>query len=379
MVYNNPMSDQKITCPHCGTPIPLSEALLQDIQGEALTTEKKKIREELLFEQKQHEKKQNEEMLHLKTSLEETAKKLQTAENTELELRKQKNILDEERRTFEINIQRQIDAERDAIRKKTTEELVGQQRLKDKEKEQYIEALKKSLEDAQRKATQGSQQLQGEVQEIDMEETLKNAFPQDLIEPIAKGTLGADIRQTVKSPRGMVCGTILWESKRTKAWSDGWIDKLKQDQLNDKAHISAIATESLPDEAKNGMGNKDGIWICKPSLVIVLSSLLRKSILDVAKDRVVSQNKQSRAEELYGFITGHEFTHQVEAMIEVYGQMKEQITRERTAYEKSWKTREMQVDRLLTGVSGIYGSMQGIAGNAMKELKGAELGEESSL
>ena len=318
-------------------------------------------------------------MLHLKTSLEETAKKLQTAENTELELRKQKNILDEERRTFEINIQRQIDAERDAIRKKTTEELVGQQRLKDKEKEQYIEALKKSLEDAQRKATQGSQQLQGEVQEIDMEETLKNAFPQDLIEPIAKGTLGADIRQTVKSPRGMVCGTILWESKRTKAWSDGWIDKLKQDQLNDKAHISAIATESLPDEAKNGMGNKDGIWICKPSLVIVLSSLLRKSILDVAKDRVVSQNKQSRAEELYGFITGHEFTHQVEAMIEVYGQMKEQITRERTAYEKSWKTREMQVDRLLTGVSGIYGSMQGIAGNAMKELKGAELGEESSL
>ena len=99
----------------------------------------------------------------------------------------------------------------------------------------------------------------------------------------------------------------------------------------------------------------------------------------MAKDRVVSQNKQSRAEELYGFITGHEFTHQVEAMIEVYGQMKEQITRERTAYEKSWKTREMQVDRLLTGVSGIYGSMQGIAGNAMKELKGAELGEESSL
>ena len=175
----------------------------------------------------------------------------------------------------------------------------------------------------------------------------------------------------------MVCGTILWESKRTKAWSDGWIDKLKQDQLNDKAHISAIATESLPDEAKIGMGNKDGIWICKPSLVIVLSSLLRKSILDVAKDRVVSQNKQSRAEELYSFITGHEFTHQVEAMIEVYSQMKEQITKERTAYEKSWKMREMQIDRLLTGVSGIYGSMQGIAGNAMKELKGAELGDDS--
>lgn len=376
MVYNIRMSDQIITCPHCGTSIPLSRALLHDIQGKTLEEEKKKIRDELLLEQKQNEKKQTEELLLLKASLEQTTKKLKDAENAELEIRKQKNILDEERRAFEINKQRAIDAEREVIRKKTTEEFVEQQRLKDKEKEQYIDALKKSLEDAQRKATQGSQQMQGEVQEIDMEKTLRLAFPQDLIEPIGKGVLGADIRQTVKSPRGMSCGTILWESKRTKAWSDGWIDKLKQDQLNDKAYLSAIASESLPDEAKNGMGNKYGVWICKPSLVIVLSSLLRKSILDVAKEKVVSQNKQSRAEELYGFITGHDFTHQVESMIEVYTQMKEQITKERVAYEKSWKLREMQVERLLSGVSGMYGSMQGIAGNAMKELKGAELGDE---
>ncbi|MBI5613658.1 DUF2130 domain-containing protein [Candidatus Gottesmanbacteria bacterium] len=370
------MSDQIISCPHCGKSIPLSRALLHDIESKTLEEEKIKIREELTAIQKQNDQKQAQEITLLKESLSASAKKLQDSERAELELRKQKNILDEDRRAFEINKQRAIDAERELIRKKTIEEFVEQQRLKDREKEQYIDALKKSLEDAQRKATQGSQQLQGEVQEIDMEETLKNAFPQDLIEPVAKGTLGADIRQTVKSPRGMVCGTILWESKRTKAWSDGWIDKLKQDQLNDKAHISAIASESLPDEAKSGMGNKDGVWVCTPSLVVVLSSLLRKSILDVAKERVVSQNKQSRAEELYSFITGHDFTHQVESMIEVYTQMKEQITKERTAYEKSWKLREMQVERLLSGVSGMYGSMQGIAGNAMKELKGAELGDE---
>jgi hypothetical protein len=371
------MSDTHITCPRCNASIPLSEALLHDIQKETLERERKKIRDELSFEQKLAQQKQTEEVVFLKSSLDQATKKLHEAQNSELELRKQKNILDEQRRTFEIEKQRQIDSERESIRKRTTEEMTEAQRIKDKEKEQYIESLKKSLEDAQRKATQGSQQLQGEAQEIDMEQTLRKAFPEDSIEPIAKGVLGADIRQTVKSPRGMPCGTILWESKRTKAWSDGWIDKLKQDCLIDKANIAAIATEALPEEAKTGIGLKNGIWICSLSLVPMLSSLLRKSLIDVARERFFNKDKQTRAEDIYTFITSHEFHQRAQMMLETYMQMKNQITKERNAFEKSWKLRESQVDRLMSNISGLYGTMQEKAGSAMRELPGTSFtGEE---
>mgnify|MGYP001565350145 CR=1 FL=1 len=247
------------------------------------------------------------------------------------------------------------------------------QRLKDKEKDKVIDDLKKSLEDAQRKATQGSQQLQGEVQELDLEEILKREFQGDTIEPIGKGVLGGDVRQVVRSPRGMDCGHILWESKRTKAWSDGWIDKLKEDLRNDKANIPAIISETLPDDIKAGIGLKDGVWVAGPKFTVPLAMLLRKALLDSARQKMIAQNQQSKAEALYSYITSHEFAQQVEAMIRTYQDMQEQITRERTAFEKSWKLRETQVNRLLSGVAGIYGSMQGIAGPALPSIRNLEL------
>ncbi|MCX6793568.1 MAG: DUF2130 domain-containing protein [Candidatus Gottesmanbacteria bacterium] len=302
-------------------------------------------------------------------------RRLEKAEEAELAIRKQKNLLDEDKRTFELDKQRQLDSEREKIRKAAEETILESHRLKEKEKDKMIDDLKKSLEDAQRKATQGSQQLQGEVAELDLEETLRSTFPSDSIEPIGKGVLGADIRQVVKSPGGKTCGTILWESKRTKAWSDGWITKLKEDMRNDKANIPAIISEELPEEAKTGMGLKDGVWVCCPKLFIPLAMLLRKSLIDAAYQKFVSDNRLSKAEQIYSYVTSHEFAQQVESMVEVYTDMLSQVNRERVAFEKSWKLREAQVRRLLTGVSGIYGQIQGAAGPALPPIKSLELGE----
>ncbi len=340
-----------ITCPHCHKSFELTDALTHQIEEDLLAGEKKKYEKELV----------------------EMKQRLEKAEEAELTIRKQKNLLDEEKRTFELDKQRQLDSEREKIRKSAEETILEQQRLKEKEKDKMIDDLKKSLEDAQRKATQGSQQLQGEVQELDLEQTLRVTFSSDSVEPIGKGVLGADIRQVVKSPGGKTCGSILWESKRTKAWSDSWIAKLKEDMRNDKANIPAIVSETLPEEAKTGMGLKDGVWVCSPKLFIPLAMLLRKSLIDAAYQKFVSDNRQTKAEQIYGYVTSHEFAQQVESMVEVYTSMLEQITRERVAFEKSWKLREAQVHRLLSGVSGIYGQIQGAAGPALPPIKNLEL------
>lgn len=349
-----------IKCPYCGKPIEITEALTRQMEAEL----QEKMRE-------QHQK--DIALLNQELALKE--KRLEEAEKAELTLRKEKLLLEDEKKSFEVEKARQLDAEREKIRKTAEETILASHRLKEKEKDKMIDDLKKSLEDAQRKATQGSQQLQGEVAELDLEETLNNTFSSDIIEPIGKGVLGADIRQVVKSPGGKVCGTILWESKRTKAWSDGWITKLKEDMRNDKANIPAIISEELPEEAKTGMGLKDGVWVCSPKLFIPLAMLLRKSLIDAAYQKFVSDNRQTRAEQIYGYVTSHEFAQQVESMVEVYTDMLAQVNRERVAFEKSWKLREAQVRRLLSGVSGIYGQIQGAAGPALPPIKSLELGE----
>ncbi len=341
-----------IICPHCKKEIELTDALTHQIEEKVLGDQQKKFEEEIAG----------------------LKKKLVVAENAELEIRKQKNALDEERRTFELEKQRQIDAEREKIRQKTTQEILESQRLKDREKDKVIDDLKKALEDAQRKASQGSQQLQGEVQELDLEDMLRREFPGDTIEPVGKGVLGADVRQTVRNARGVSCGVILWESKRTKAWSDGWIAKLKEDARADKANVPVIVSEVIPDVMhKTGIGEQNGVYVCRPTLAFALAMLLRKGLLYGDRQKTVAENKQTKAEELYTFVTSHEFAQNVESMIETYVQMRDQVSRERVAFEKSWKLREAQVTRLLSGVAGIYGSMQGIAGTALPPIKTLEL------
>lgn len=365
-----------IICPSCNKVIELSEALKHQLEGEVLSVEREKHQKELEEAKKQTSAVAFKELTLLKDDMRKKEQLLKEAQDAELAIRKVKNQLEEERRSFELEKQRQLDAEREKIRQKTTNEVLEQQRMKEKEKDKVIDDLKKSLEEAQRKATQGSQQLQGEVQELDLEQLFRQSFPQDTIEEVGKGVLGADIRHIVKSPLGTVCGTILWESKRTKSWSDSWITKLKGDVLLDKAHVSAIVTEALPEEAKSGMGYKDGVWVASPKLAVALALLLRKQLLEVTKQKKIDENKQSKSESLYAFVTSHEFQHQVEEMIAIYMDMQQQITKERTQAERLWKLRESQVQRLLSGVSGIIGTMQGSVGNALPTLKGLEIAQD---
>lgn len=296
-------------------------------------------------------------------------------QKTELELRKKANELEEKNRNFELTMQRQLDLERNNIRLKTAAELQETQRLKDLEKDKMINDLKKSLEDAQRKATQGSQQLQGEIQELDLEESLRINFPADDIVPIAKGVKGADIKQIVKSPKvGIDCGTILWESKRTKSWSDSWIVKLKEDVRIEKANVAAIVSESLPESIrKSGIGLIDGVWVCEPKLAISLGLLLSKALKDAAYQRLVSQNQTDKATQVYAYFTSQEFTNQVEAMMNAVSSMREQIAKEKAAFERIWASRESQISKLVSGVSGVYGSIQGLSGNALSEVRQLEL------
>lgn len=305
----------------------------------------------------------------------------EAAKQGEAELRKQlteimQNLRAEKkaRENAELEAQKKLTAEEAKIRDEAKKAADESYRLKLAEQEKKLADTQKMLEEAQRKATQGSQQLQGEIMELDLERALAEAFRDDRIEPVAKGVRGGDIRQLVRSSRGADCGVILWELKRTKHWVDGWIPKLKEDLRAAKANIPIIVSEVMPKQVETDIGQLQGVWICKPSLAVVLSALLRKGLLDVGLQKALAQNRGDKADALYAFVTSHEFAHQIESMVETYSEMATQITKERIAYEKIWSQRQKQVERLLLGTASIYGSMQGHIGQAsMPRIKGLEL------
>lgn len=360
--------NNKLKCPNCGQEIEITEVIREQVKNEVAKSVELKIKKEV-------EAEKEKELTLLKDQLSQKDKKLEDAQKEELSLRKLKNELEEEKRTFDLKLQRQLDAERETIRQKTTLEMLDAQKLKEKEKDKVIEDLKNALDDAQRRANQGSQQLQGEVQELDLEETLRTNFPTDIIEPVGKGVRGADIRQIVKTSRGNVCGVILWESKRTKQWSDEWLTKLKDDLRAEKANIPIIVSTVLPKEAESGMGSKDGVWVVSYPLMLPLADLIRQKLRDVAWERFVSQNKGDKADQIYSFVTSHEFIQQVEALAEIYNDMIVEVQKERAAFERIWRTREAQAQKLLKSTAGIWGSMRGFIGSSLPQLKGLDLPE----
>jgi hypothetical protein len=375
-----------IVCPHCGKEVEINQALKHQIEEDILQAERAKQKEELERVTKQAEekaaKKIKEELdFKLKNSaneLEESKKRNDALQEQLLELNKTLRSLQKKDEQRELEMQKQLFTEREKLQEELHKSLGEKYNLEKAELSKQLEDTKRALEDAQRKASQKSQQLQGEVLELELEEVLRREFPHDDIEPIGKGVVGADIRQVVKSPKGFVCGTILWESKRTKEWSEKWIAKLKEDVRSEKAVCAVIVSIALPKEASNGFGLHDGIWVCNYSLVLSLATVLRKNLLDVGYQKAVSANRGTKAEELYSYITSHEFQQQVENVVEVYQEMQTQITKERAAFEKIWKMREGQAQRILRSTGNIIGSMQGVVGGSALPIKGLDLdsGEE---
>jgi hypothetical protein len=287
------------------------------------------------------------------------------------------------RQNAELEAQKQLAIEEAKIREEVQKTADEKQRLNLAAKEKTITDLQKALDEAQRKAAQGSQQLQGEIMELDLERALAEAWRDDAVTPVPKGVNGADIAHMVRSPRGTECGLVLWEIKRTKNWTDGWIPKLKEDVRHAKASVAIIVTEAMPKQIEEDMGRLQGIWICKPRLAIVLGSLLREGLLNVARQKAMAENRGDKADALYNFVTSHEFAHQVEGMVETYQEMTLQIQKERVAYEKMWAQREKQTQKLFMSTANIMGSMQGYVGQAsMPKIKGLELleaGEDEAV
>jgi hypothetical protein len=377
-----------ITCPSCGKTIEVTEALVSQIQSEVVSKVAESHKKELVevqkkaieTAQKEFSEKTLLEMSDLKKQLKEKETKVQEMRDEELKLREEKRALLEREKDLSLEVARKIDEERKRIEETAQKQASESFRLKEQELEKKLKDTQVALEDAQRKASQSSQQLQGEVQELDLEHILKELFPNDSIEPVGKGIKGADISHTVKSPRGIVCGVILWESKRTKSWSDDWTTKLKDDLRASKANIPVIVTTAMPSDVSSGMGLKDGVWVTTSVLVPAIASLLRKSLLDVAFQKAIFAHQGDKADLLYEYVTGHEFQQQIEAIAEVYKEMQEQVGRERVAFEKSWKAREAQALRMIRSTATIYGNMQGLIGSSLPELKGLGLteGEEDS-
>lgn len=351
-----------INCPHCGKKISVEEALghkiKQDISSKAKEQAKKESAQEIKYLQEENEKKEKE--------LEQTKK-------IELELRKEKNQLSEDKKNFELEKQRQIDAEREKIRQQTAKEILEQEHFKIAEKNKQIEEMKKQIDELKIKSEKGSQQLQGEVQELDLEIELKKLFPTDVIEEIKKGEKGADIRQIVKTQKGNICGTILWESKRTKAWKSDFIVKLKEDLRSENANIPIIVTTVMPKESINDIDNINGVWICTYPFAMILAELVRQKLVEVAREKFIIKNQGTKAEELYGYIMGHEFHQQIEAIIEVYIKSKNELIREKRAFESIWKDREEGMEKLIKSTARIAGTISGKTGSEFPQLKGLDL------
>jgi hypothetical protein len=350
-----------VTCPSCGHNFSPDDLLTHEIEVEV----RAKLEKELSAKAKEAAGK---ELLDKEAEIKELKEKAKEAVEQELRLRKEKREIEEAREKFELEKQRQLDEERGKIKAEAERAVLEKEKYKIIEYEKKLSDMQKSLEDAQRKGTQASQQLQGEVQELDLELTLRKLYPYDDIGEVKKGENGADIRQIVKTEKGTICGKILWESKRTKAWSDGWVSKLKEDQRRDGAQLSAIVTQAMPSHISENIGNVNGVWILYPEALAPLSALLRKNLIDVAREKVVAAHKQTTAESLYDYVTSSSFNQNVERIVGVYLEMKAQIAKEEASAVRSYKQRNMQVDMLLSGMTGIYGEMQGIAGTSLQPI-----------
>lgn len=377
--------NNQIICPHCGEHVEITEVLRRQIEVEVGHSLSEKHQREIddvrrTIQEETRKKLQDEyqdKQKELSQELEEKNKRLEVFRENELELRRAKRELEEREKELQIEVEKRIDEERKKVQEAVEKRILEDYRLKEKEKEKMIEDLKNALEDARRKAQQGSQQLQGEILELDLEETLRQLFPFDEIAEVGKGIRGADVRHIVKSKLGRTCGKILWEFKNTKAWSDGWIVKLKDDMRSENADVPVIVSAVLPPGTSNGIGIKDGVWMCDIPHITPLAMLVRDKVYEVAKQKFITENWTDKKDALYGYVTGNEFCQQVQAIAEVYHEMQMEIGKERAAFERIWKKREMQVRRLLSATVAVYGSMQGVVGASLPAVKGLELSEIS--
>jgi len=357
-----------IVCKHCGKEFELSEALLHQVKETAkqeFDSQHKKDLENIRLETEEKARLQFAEKN--KEEIERLKKQNEQFREQELKLLEEKRILEEKEKLMELENARKLDQERKIIEEKVVKEEEEKYRFKDKEKETQIENLKRMLDEAQRKASGVSQQVQGEVLEVDLEEQLLQSFPTDSIEPVAKGAKGGDIVQVVKNSMGKVAGSILWETKRAK-WTPSWLSKLKEDTRNAGATASILVSEELP-KSMDRFGFEDGILVTTYHYAIPLAVLVRRGIMQTAAAKSAAENKDETLEMVYQYLQSDAFRHRIGGYVDSVKEMKTDLDSERRSMERIWKKREMQISKAEINIAKLYGELQGIMGTTLPDIK----------
>jgi hypothetical protein len=315
-------------------------------------------------------------------SLAELTAQLAESRRVELDARKLRVALDEEKGLFELEVVRRVDEQRDRIREEALRQEEGRNRLKLVEKDKVIDDMRKQAEEIRQSADQGSQQLQGEVQELELEAVLRTQFPGDKFESVGPGRAGADLIQKVTGPGGADCGTILWESKRTKNWEPVWLSKAGENQRSAGASLIVIASTAL----RKGLINfdcLDDVWVSSFDCIVPLAKALRATLIQTNLVQVSEQDRSGKTERMYSYITGQDFKHRVSSIVEAYLTLQKELEKERRFTIGAWARRAKYHEQIMFGVAGMHGELQGIVGESMPEidgLEGAELeGDSVSL
>ena len=394
----------KIKCPNCGHGFDVEEALSGQLQAHFKAEFEKKVQDQAKIFQEEKEKLEKERLefqtkkekeneifkAKLEQRIQQETEKIQnkTKSDFELELKSLKEQFDEKNNEVRVLKQQEINLKKRELEleeKATDQELLVQQQLLEKQKEieekarakereanalkerefqKQLEDQKKLIEEMKRKAEQGSMQMQGEVQELALEELLKLTFPFDEISEVSKGVRGADVVQTVVNAQQIQCGTIVFESKRTKNFDQKWIEKLKQDQMRVKGDIAVLVTEKLPNDWER-FDFKEGVWICHFNEVKSLTKVLREVLIKAQTVAAVQVNKGDKMELLYNYLTSNDFTQKIKRIIETYDTMSIQLNSEKKAMNRMWATREKQIWLVQENLSALFGDIKGIAGNAI--------------
>ncbi|MBF0595753.1 MAG: DUF2130 domain-containing protein [Candidatus Omnitrophica bacterium] len=395
------MEKTQVKCPECGKKFELEDAFKRDMESgfraklEAETKKKDAEWQKRLDAREEELQKENTEFrakimaeakkkaaettdLELKDLREQLAEKEKAAEESkknELEIRKEKRELEQKKRDMELEFQRRIDEASGKVRLAVATELDEKHRLELADKEKRLVDMAHQLEDMKRRVEQGSQQAQGEVLEQDLEQRLRVKYNStDDFKPIGQGVRGADLLHIVKTPDTREAGKILWESKRTKKWSDSWIQKIKEDMVLAKADIGVIVTENVPKDFHQ-FELREGIWISDIPSAMNLSLALRSVLLQVARERAFNSTKENQKDLIFNYLTGQEFRNRVEAILRAFVGLRMSITQQRTAMEKHWSSQEKHIERVVKNLSGMSGDIEGLAGKGLPEIQLLEMPE----
>jgi len=315
--------------------------------------------------------KKTQEVEALQAVLSAQNEKLTQAQKTQAEFMKKQRELEDARREVELTVEKRIASELEKVRSLAQKETEEGFKMKAMEREQLIASMQQKIAELKQKVEQGSQQLQGEVQELELEKLLREAFPLDTIQPVPKGEFGGDVLQCVFSQNGQACGSILWETKRTKNWHEAWLSKLRDDQRAAKAEVAVLVSQVLPKSVEV-FDFVEGIWISAPRVALPLATSLRHALLQVGMAQQASEGQQTKTEMVYQYLTGSGFRQRIEAIVEAFSLMQEDLDKERKAMLKQWAKRETQINKVVEATLGMYGDLQGIAGKSMQEIEGLE-------